>query len=358
MNRPDGCLTQALKIVQVMLSKGFGGAERYFVDLSLSLAQAGHNVLVICHKDFVGYERFAGQSNIQVHGISVMGHWDPIASWRMAAIIKAFQPDVVQAHLARGAFIAGKALRRLNVPLVVKTHNYVNLKYYNSIDHFITTTQDQRKYLLEQGIEDSHISVIANFSCLESVKQASKQISEQPVFLSLGRFVKKKGFDVLLEAFQAYLQQGRRGRLVVGGDGPEADSLNRQCEALGLSESVEFCGWVEDVGAFLNTGDVFVLPSLDEPFGIAVLEAMACGLPIIATRTQGPLEILSDDLAYLVPIGDSVAIASAMSEIIDHFDAAYAKASSALNVYRDNYYKSSILPQLISLYVYLKDRPT
>lgn len=354
MNNPDECQTQVLKIAQVMLTKGFGGAERYFVDLSLSLAQAGHNVLIICHKDFVGYDRFAGQSNIQVYGISVMGQWDPVAAWRMASIIKAFQPDVVQAHLARGAFIAGKALHRLNVPLIVKTHNYVNLKYYTSVDHFITTTQDQRKYLIEQGIGDNRISVIANFSCLEPVKLAPKQISEQPVFLSLGRFVKKKGFDVLLEAFQAYLQQGGQGRMVVGGDGPEVDSLNRQCEALGLSESVEFSGWVEDVGAFLNTGDVFVLPSLDEPFGIAVLEAMACGLPIIATRTQGPLEILNDDLAYLVPIGDAEAIASAMGEIIDHFDDASARASSALTVYRNNYYKSSILPQLINLYFHLK----
>ena len=96
---------------------------------------------------------------------------------------------------------------------------------------------------------------------------------------ALGRFVKKKGFDTLLEAF-ASLRKESNVKLTIGGDGPERNALKQLAMDLDISDKVEFVGWVEDVAEFLSGSDLFVLPSREEPFGIVILEAMAVGIPL------------------------------------------------------------------------------
>ena len=87
-------------------------------------------------------------------------------------------------------------------------------------------------------------------------------------------------------------------KLTIGGDGPERRALKQLTMDLDISDKVEFVGWVEDVAEFLSGSDLFVLPSREEPFGIVILEAMAVGIPIVTTKTQGPLEILDKKMAH------------------------------------------------------------
>lgn len=82
--------------------------------------------------------------------------------------------------------------------------------------------------------------------------------------------------------------------LIIGGDGPEMANLKFQSEDLRLGDRVKFIGWIKDVKSFLKRIDIFVLPSLDEPFGIAVLEERAMGKTIVSTKSQGPKEILNN----------------------------------------------------------------
>ena len=334
-----------------MLAKNFGGAERYFVDLSIALAELGHEVQAIHHSKFSASEKFSNNSLIKPVPTNVIGNWDVLAAWKIKKIIESFSPDIVHAHLARAAYYAGKICNTLSTPLVVKTHNYVNLKYYQHVNKFVTTTDDQKNYLVECNIDEDMIVVIPNFSSIEAVG-ALPSGSNSRLFnvVAYGRMVKKKGFDVLLRAFRKVLDLGIVTKLVIGGDGPEISKLLQLSNELKLENNVEFKGWVEDVNALLNDADLFVLPSLDEPFGIAILEAMAKGVPIISTKTKGPIEILDDQTALLVNVNDMDDLAEKMCLAANNKKAIQERAERALIKFKNKYARDSVVPQLVNLY--------
>jgi glycosyltransferase involved in cell wall biosynthesis len=336
-----------MRICQVMLAKGFGGAERYFVDLCRELAQRGHEVLAVCHPSGMALERLHGAA-VSIATVHSLGPWDPFAVRRLRTCIDGFRPAVIQAHLSRAAHLAGKALRNSQARLIAKTHNYVNLKYYHNVGMFLPTTRDQAKYLQQQGIAPERMQVIPNFSTLAPVMPPADR---PPTLVAMGRFVHKKGFRVLLIA----LREMRRRNVplppvLLAGDGPLRAELEREVRHIGLGDVVQFVGWQLDPAAFLDRGTLFVLPSLDEPFGIAVLEAMARGLPIVATATQGPREILDGEIAALVPPGDSEALAAALIQSLTHPAESRARAMRALQRFQSSYTADVVVPQLLAVY--------
>lgn len=339
-----------MKITQIMLAKGFGGAERYFVDLSIALASLGHDVQVICHAGFVQYALLRAATSLKIEKVSVAGWWDIFAHNRIYQLIANHSPEIVHAHLARGAYVAGKSCSKLGIPLIVKTHNYVDLKYYRNVNCFITTTEDQKNYLMQHGVDKQKISVIPNFSSLQPVDQVKQQTRDKTVFISYGRMVEKKGFHLLIEAVKQLVDSGREIELKLGGDGPERKHLEKLVKENQLEKHVIFCGWINNIKTFADAGDVFVLPSLDEPFGISILEMMAMGKPVIATRTRGPLEILNIEIAWLVNAGDKNDLVKALSSAIEDKKAGIQKAENALNVFKEKYSGKVIIPRLLSLY--------
>jgi glycosyltransferase involved in cell wall biosynthesis len=338
-----------MRISQVMLSRGFGGAERFFVDLCRALAAAGHAVQALCHPGFVGLERLRCQPNITIVPIRCFGWWDPVAQARVRSALRTFQPAVVQAHLSRGAYLAGRAAAALDLPVCVKLHNYVKMKYYGRIDCFIPTTRDQAAFLRSRGIHEDRIRLIPNFSRLSPVGKP-RPMHRPPVLLSYGRFVHKKGFVVLLQALAQLHARGVEFQLQLGGDGPDRSTIERAIRRYGLGDRVRLPGWLHDVQSALEEADIFVLPSLDEPFGIAILEAMARGVPIVATRSQGPREILTDETAWLSEPGDVEALAAALGSAIEAPDLCREKAAAAQALFRQTYSEQAVVPQYLALY--------
>lgn len=342
-------MSASIRSTQLMLSKGMGGAERYFVDLCLALARRGHPVQAIFHRDFVARGELENQANIRCAPVRVWGAWDFLARRAMLQQVRDFSPQVMQAHLARGAHIGGQICRSLKLPLTVKTHNLVNLKYYRHVDHFIATTAAQKAYLIAQGVEGDAVNIIPNFSALAPVADVTRP--SNPVrFCSYGRMVKKKGFDILLRAFRIFLDRGNHGLLQIGGDGDERTALIARCTELKLDAHVQFIGWVSAPAATLDACDVFVLPSLDEPFGIVLLEAMARGKAVISTRTQGPLEIFDETSAWLVKTGDDEALALAMIAAATYPDETLQKSRAALALFNARYAADAVIPTILGVY--------
>jgi glycosyltransferase involved in cell wall biosynthesis len=337
-----------MRICQIMLARGFGGAERYFVDLSHELARRGHEVLAVCHPAGMVRARLKPMSGLEIATRRPLGPWDPILPRRLRALIADYRPAVVQAHLARAVHLAGKALANKQAPLLAKTHNYVNLKYYRGVDIFLPTTRDQAAYLAREGVAADCIHVIPNFSALPVT---TVPVDRPPAVVAMGRFVPKKGFAVL---FAALAELRRRGAalppVLLAGDGPLRGELQRAARDLRVDDVVQFAGWQQDPALFLDRGSVFVLPSLDEPFGIAVLEAMARGLSVVATMTQGPREVLDADSAWLVPPGDSNALADALAESLSQPQVARARAAHAAARFASLYSAEVVVPQLLSIY--------
>lgn len=336
-------------IGQVMLSAGFGGAERLFVDLCRALADRGHGIAAVCHPDFVGLSllRYPG---VQIFPLKVHVDSNPFARFRLKKMMESFRPQLIHCHLARSASIAGKAAQLLGVCSAANLHNYVNLKYYRKIDFFFPATGDQRRYLIECGIADDRISVIPHFTMLPAKAIVGNPDVSPFTFVSYGRWVQKKGFHLLLRAFKRLREQGVEARLVLGGDGPERANLLSLIDELKLQNDVSLPGWVKDVTEFLSGGSIFVLPSLQEPFGIVVLEAMSQGKIIISSTTEGPSEILNGETAYLFPTGDVSMMANTMVHACRHIEEARLKAENALKEFNLRYSAEKVLPVFETVY--------
>jgi|TARA_B110000858_G_scaffold122870_1_gene140137 glycosyltransferase involved in cell wall biosynthesis len=339
-----------MKIVQVMLARGFGGAERSFLDITLDLVSRGHEVLTIVDVRGFLYPKLKENNMFRTVGVTCLGSWD----WRIVKVIsketEKFGGVIIHAHLARAALLAGKASKKDRIPLLVKTHNLVNLKYYKNVNCFVPTTKAQEAYLIAGGIPSTNICKIPNFSSI-AIASVQRKRSQPAVFKikALGRFVHKKGFDLLLEAINLVRKSGQTVTLDLGGGGPEQKQLVKLIDRLGLTEVVNLVGWVDDVSQFLKDGDLFILPSRDEPFGIVVLEAMASGIPILSSKTQGPLEILDSDMGYFTNLHTSTSLADDILDTI-RSEERHLKAAKALECFKQNYSASSVVAEYESLY--------
>jgi glycosyltransferase involved in cell wall biosynthesis len=181
----------------------------------------------------------------------------------------------------------------------------------------------------------SRTSVVGNLVRTDFFTPAPKTRtpSERFRFLSVGIMCQEKGLPYLIEAGARILSRGRTDfEIRVGGDGPLRNELEKLAERRGLAGNCKFLGALsrEQVRDEMRTSDVFVLPSLRESFGIVVGEAMACGVPVIATRCGGPEFTVDDDAGVLVPPGDSRCLADEMHSFLNgkyHFDPSRVRAS-------------------------------
>ena len=345
-----------MRVSQIMLAKGFGGAERSFVDTALALAERGHQVQAICHRQFSKINLLRDIYGIQLETVNAGSEWDFITPHKIASKLRAFQSEVVHTQLKRAAWHGGRAGKLAGIPVVAKLHNYVDLKKYKHIHTLFCTTQDQRRHVIEQEWPPDRVEVIPNFSRVRPIENPRNNHKSPMRILSYGRYVKKKGFDLLLHAFRLLLDSGVSAQLTIGGRGEELNALELLAKELKIQDSVQLGVWIDDVTAALDAADLFVLPSLDEPFGIVMLEAMARGVPIISTRTKGPCEVLSEETASLVEIGSAEALAKAMKDCAQHPGQALKRAAKALECYRQNYYQDAVLPKIESVYQRVTNR--
>ena len=343
-----------MKISQVLISSGFGGAERLFVDICNGMAKRGHKILAICPGNFQGISLLDVTPDICIEAVN--SHWDrnPFAEMKLRRVIASFKSEVVHTHLARTASLTGAALKGepLPVPVVANIHNYIKLKYYKHIDHFVPGTEHQASYLESSGVPVNGITVIPHFTNIQNALPSQHDFSI-PKLAAFGRFVHEKGFDVLIKAIHFLRQKGVDIEVFLGGSGVKFESLKKLCSDLCIENLVHFCGWVEDVETFLKKAPFFVLPSRNESFGIVVLEAMARGNCIISTRTRGPLEILCEKSAFLCDIDDHEDMARAILNATQNPDSARKRADFSHEVFSQKYSADIVLGQYERLFLKL-----
>jgi len=138
-----------------------------------------------------------------------------------------------------------------------------------------------------------------------------------PLVVAAGRLCRQKGFDLLLEAFGRIAREFPAARLIILGKGEERDPLRTLADSLGISARVDFPGWFPNPHAVISRASAFVLSSRYEGFPNALLEAMACGTPVVSTDCpSGPREILEDEAGLLVPTEDPEAMAEALRALL------------------------------------------
>jgi glycosyltransferase involved in cell wall biosynthesis len=193
---------------------------------------------------------------------------------------------------------------------------------------FITNSQAGKAYLQEQlGVSDSKIfarpyQVPDITALLQPSDRPLPDPIHRPVFLYIGQLIPRKGLQQLLAACRLLQEQGcDRYTLWVIGDGAQRQELQAFSQQHQLEESVHWLGWVEysQLGAYLQTSDVFVFPTLEDIWGMVLLEAMAFGKPVVSSRWAGASElVIEGENGYLIDPYQPEEIASAMRQLIDH----------------------------------------
>ena len=306
-----------MKIANIMFGRELGGIEQAFLDYNAALKLAGHEVLAITHP--------LAQINPQITGdvtyraLNNLGKWDLTSAYKLNNMLKNFQPDATITHGNRAISLTHKAKKHAGLHIGV-THNY-KLKQFHKLDLIFATTKDLRRCVAESGIALTHITRIPNMIKLPQHRpeRIEKHAGEPLIIGTMGRMVAKKGFDHLIEAAAKLGVMTRLPfKIIIGGEGEEKSTLKRLIKKHKLQDKVELIGWVEDKAEFYNRCDVFCLPSLHEPFGIVLLEAMSYGTPIVAYESEGPHEIFTEhpDAGLLVPVGNVGALAETLSRVL------------------------------------------
>ena len=232
------------------------------------------------------------------------------------------------------------------------------------VDAFVATTAEIEQALVAEGYRPERIARISNFvetsrfappsAEARAAARASLGWSERRVLLHAGRLTERKACDVLLRAFARALPgvtPGPRPLLALVGDGPQRGALEALARALGLGEHVVFPGFQEDVVRYLHACDGFVLASRIEGLPNALLEAMACGCPVLATRIGGSLEaIASPEQGLIVPVDDVEALGAGLARLLDDAPLRARLGAGAAQRIRERFTLEATVPRYLELY--------
>ena len=343
-----------MRVAQIMLSRDLGGAEKSYIEIVRCLALQHFKILTIGIRGGRAERYFLGKENIDVKNILCLNSYDYSAVFQILYHLKIFNPNLIHCHLARATKFGSLAGKILSIPVVSKTHNLVNPKYYRNTTKIVVTTNAQRKHMIDNGFQEEHLVKIPNFQSSKNIENKNINRKKKPncdyfVVKSLGRFVKKKGFDRLIKAIVNLRDEGIAVSLSLAGAGPEKNALQRLVDSSGHSEEITIMNWIDDINTYLSDADLFVLSSLEEPFGLVILEAMSMCIPILATKTQGPLEVLNNDLAYFLETPDSLEIARQIKKLMTD-PTRFSKAIKANKEFKKKYSAEAVIPMYCKLY--------
>lgn len=243
-------------------------------------------------------------------------------------------------QLAQESHIGSTKLQRIMAYAASRTIGFLMKVFYPRADRIVAVSEGVKMDLVKNfGLPREKIEVIYNYVNIARVQRLARQeVTEHswfsydtPIIICVGHLTGGKGQRYLLEAFKTVRQQ-LSCRLLLLGEGPKEKDLIRLAADLQIPEDVAFLGFQTNPFKFMARAKVFVLPSLYEGFPNILLEAMACGTPVVSTDCpSGPNEIIENGVTgILVPMKDAEALASALLTLLENEDLARSMSAAAL----------------------------
>jgi glycosyltransferase involved in cell wall biosynthesis len=306
------------------------GIVNVMVDLACGQADAGHEVVVASSGgQFEALLAAHGVRHIRLVQEPRLAKLLPMC-WRFSRIVRAERPDIVHAHMMTGVLIA-RVVRMLTLGRAYRLVSTVHNEFQRSAtvmgiaDRVVAVSAAVAVSMKQRGVSAVRLRTIANGS-IDSPRTAATSANvvsegapllEHPNVMTVAGMYRRKGIDVLLRAFAPLAAQLPVVHLYIVGDGPDRAEFEALARELGLEGRAHFLGFRADVPALLKAADVFVLPSLQEPFGLVISEAREAGCAVVASDVDGIPEATSFGRAgVLVPPGDHQALGRSLHALL------------------------------------------
>lgn len=274
-------------------------------------------------------------------------------------------PDIIHVHsIFNAGFAALEIKEKYGIPFIVTEHSsafarkivapkYIRLasRVAENAEKLIGVSPEFCHLLsdtLKNGKRWLYIPNIVNTIFLE--KKVIKKKSEEFIFINVAIATERKAQKNIIHAMALRFKDKKHIKLIIGGDGPELEPLKKLVSNYGISEQVQFLGKLtrEQVLTAMSQADGFILSSRHEPFGVVLIEALALGLPVIATRCGGPESIVREKDGLLVPVDDIESLSVAMQTLVENRD--QFNSEEIRQACRSRFSEEVIADRLIGIY--------
>jgi len=369
-----------MRVLHVIDSGGLYGAEVMLLHLMEAQVRLGLEPVLVsigspgCGEKPVEVE--ARRRGLRVVPFRMRPGPNWVGAFNILRFARCEEFELLHSHGYKGNILFGllpKKLRRL--PVVTTLHGWtwtggltrmwiyelldaLSLRF---IDRVVVVNQAMRSHPRLQFRRNARLMVIENGIPLAVPAQAQNEPALDPRILAyarkgftvvaVGRLSREKGFDLLLEAVAGLVSQGKDIRLLIMGEGGLRESLLAQASELGISDRLLMSGYIPDAGRYLSRFGCFAIPSLTEGLPMVLLEAMAAGVPIVASRVGGMPEVLEHGRAgVLAEPGDAAALGEGIAGIMDQPATAVARVEKAGRRVREVYSIRAMAERYLEVY--------
>lgn len=307
----------------------FGGGERHLADLSHALADRGHEVYAASVPGSPLWTELSFLPKGNTYALSRRNYVKNLIG--LAGFVRAHGIEIVHAHAARDYHLAAMVVRLASRGRLVLTRHAlfplrgINRPLLRNAGRVIAVSQAVAESLRRNGVvESSKITVVHNGIDTDRFDLSGARSDDSPLLVgTVGHLAPIKGQDIFVRA-AALISARRQGvQFVIAGEDKSPQMSYRKCleslvSELGLRGIVTMPGWRDDMPGVLSSLTLFVSAARSEPFGLAIVEAMAAGLPVVAAASEGAMEIVDDGVSgKLVPVGDPEALAQTINDLLD-----------------------------------------
>jgi len=354
---------EKIRILHLIRSIGFGGAENQVVQLlnGLDPGLFSRYLVVFTHEEAPNFPNLKKEIQYSVIPRKRWGHIQCIR--KLARFIRDNKIDIIQAHLFQSNLFAAIAARISNRPIVLTTehgknlwkkwiHHFIEYKVVSPLVHRrIAVSEDIRRIRVDvKDIPDQKITVIPPCVAFPE-RPAEPNTAGRIKIVSVGRLVAAKNYVMLLRSMKLLLDEGFKASLTIIGDGPEKKSLQTWIDQHNLADHVDLPGFKTDIINLLREYDIFALSSVREGTPVAMLEAMALGLPIVATQVGGIPDVLkNNECGLLVPVNKPEHMCKALKNLCLNADLRESLGKSARALVENTYSNAAICGQYEKLY--------
>jgi glycosyltransferase involved in cell wall biosynthesis len=332
-----------LRVALFTDSDVFAGTERYMLDLGCALSDLGVEAMIACPTPSLLAER-ASAEGLTVIPVQKVGLVNRPAVKTLVEMFQSGRLDIVHANNGRTMLASALAVRKARTGRFVATQHFLDPEHVGHtgpkaaifhaahrwvsrhMAHCIAISEAVRDGVLRRGeaSEQKVTTILNGIRPLDPHKLSSPQQiraelgidCETPLIVCAARLEREKDVRSLIAAMTEVKAAFPNVRCVIAGQGAQQEMLTAQIAEARLQGTVQLLGFRTDAQALMQAGDVFVLPSLAEPFGLVILEAMSLGRPVIATDVGGPREIVEPGVTgLLVPPSDPPALAAAIRKL-------------------------------------------